>query len=295
MSKKLTYEHIKQYIEERNYQLLSIEYINAKTKLLMSCDKNHVFEMLYHNFYKGHRCPICAHNIRKQKKIKLSYENVKNVIEQEGYYLLSTNYIKSNDKLRIRCNKGHIYEASFKTFNKGHRCKKCSSKTLFYEEVKKMIESIGYKLLSTEYKKANIKLDIQCDKGHLFKMHLSHFKGGCRCPFCRFQMCSSKAEKEIVDYIKNTYNGCIVENDRTQIINPLTNRNLELDIWMPELNKAIEYNGSYWHSLKYAKYKDNIKLKQCKEKGINLLVVDEETWVGNKYVVLENIKNFIFS
>ena len=35
-----------------------------------------------------------------------------------------------------------------------------------YEEVKKYIEERGYKLLSKEYKNANTKLHMECNRGH---------------------------------------------------------------------------------------------------------------------------------
>ncbi len=92
-------------------------------------------------------------------------------------------------------------------------------------------------------------------------------------------MCSpkwSKGEKEIVEYVKNNYNYIIKENDRTLIQNPKTNNYLELDIWLPELNKAIEYNGKYWHNDKYTKWKDNYKQQWCKENSIDLMIINEK-------------------
>ncbi len=74
----------------------------------------------------------------------------------------------------------------------------------------------------------------------------------------------------------------VIENDRSQIINPKTGYNLELDIWIPELKKAIEYNGEYWHNNIIAEYRDSQKQLQCKNKGIDLLIIKEENWVNNK-------------
>ena len=85
-----------------------------------------------------------------------------------------------------------------------------------------------------------------------------------------------------MNYVKSIYNGPVIPNDRTQIVNPSTGNNLELDIWLPDLNKAIEYNGEHWHTEKNVKFRDNQKQIQCKEKGINLLVVKEHEWLKNK-------------
>ncbi len=66
------------------------------------------------------------------------------------------------------------------------------------------------------------------------------------------------------------------------IVNPKTGNYLELDIFLPELNKAIEYNGIYWHSKENVKNRDKLKSTQCKNKGIDLLVIEESDWIKNK-------------
>ena len=59
---------------------------------------------------------------------------------------------------------------------------------------------------------------------------------------------SSIKEKKVLSFIREVLpNEEIIENDRTQLTNPITNRQLELDIWIPRLRKAIEFNGEYWH------------------------------------------------
>lgn len=82
---------------------------------------------------------------------------------------------------------------------------------------------------------------------------------------------TSIAEKSIVAFIKSFYQGEIVENNRT-IIKPK-----ELDIYLPDLRLAIEYNGTWFHSTecntpKNYHYKKSLK---CKEKGIRLIHIYE--------------------
>ena len=57
---------------------------------------------------------------------------------------------------------------------------------------------------------------------------------------------------------------------------------LELDIYIPSKNIAIEYNGIYWHSELYrdSKYHYN-KWKACKDKGIQLIQIWEDEWNRN--------------
>jgi len=176
MSKKLTYEQVKSYIESFNYQLLSTEYINNKTKLKFKCPENHKFEMTYNNFKYGQRCPICIGNK------KLTYEQVKSYIESFNYQLLSNEYIDNKTKLKLQCPEGHIYKVRYRNFKHGNRCFQCYKKP--YNEIKKIIELYNYKLISKTYKNAHTKLKLQCPEGHIFEMSYAHFYYGRRCPIC---------------------------------------------------------------------------------------------------------------
>ena len=233
--------------------------------------------MRYNDFHRGIRCPRCFGTPKHR------FEYIKETIEDKGYDLISTEYINSMSKLTIQCPKKHVFQMRFKDFYQGQRCPVCSgNQRLTFEYVKNFIEKEGYKLISTEYINSSKKLKIQCPCGDIYNVKFNDFQQGKRCPICVRNQTSSKAEKEILEYIKSIYEGTILPNDRTQVINPLTGNMLELDIYLPELNKAIEYNGVYWHSMPIAKKRDLEKIKQCKEKGISLLVIKEEDWCNNK-------------
>lgn len=81
----------------------------------------------------------------------------------------------------------------------------------------------------------------------------------------------SKAEKQIVRFIKSCYNGTVIENSRS-IIKPL-----ELDIYLPELKLAIEYNGTWFHSSNSGTPKNYHlnKSKKCRNLGIRLIHIYE--------------------
>ena len=85
-----------------------------------------------------------------------------------------------------------------------------------------------------------------------------------RCPYCDHITTTSKEEKEILNYIKSIYDGLILENDR-KLINPL-----EIDILIPGVRLAIEYDGLYWHGRKDPLYHLK-KTLLCESKGFKLL------------------------
>jgi hypothetical protein len=99
----------------------------------------------------------------------------------------------------------------------------------------------------------------------------------------------SAAEHEIVDYIKSIYSGEVQQGCRSII------KKQELDIYLPEKQMAIEYNGIYWHSIEQGKTKDYHLNKSilAAEKGIQLIHIFEDEWNDNKELIKNRIANLL--
>jgi len=109
----------------------------------------------------------------------------------------------------------------------------------------------------------------------------------CRCLKCYpLNSNASLLEKEIVSFIKQNYNGEIITNTKS-IIPPL-----ELDIYLPELNLAFEFNGTYWHSTKFKQidYHSN-KTEQALKQGISLIHIWEQSYNRNPDLIKSMILN----
>lgn len=95
----------------------------------------------------------------------------------------------------------------------------------------------------------------------------------------------SNKELEVLQFIKNNYNGKIEVNTKNII-------DSELDIHLPDINLSIEFNGLYWHS---ELYKDQLyhisKTNQCNQKGIDLFHIWEDDWDYKKEIVKSIILN----
>lgn len=86
-------------------------------------------------------------------------------------------------------------------------------------------------------------------------------------------------EKEIVEYLTGL--GIKVISNTRRIIPPL-----ELDIFLPEFNIAIEHCGIYWHSSKHKASDYHLhKLQKCVDKGVRLITLFEDEWTFNRKVV----------
>ena len=99
----------------------------------------------------------------------------------------------------------------------------------------------------------------------------------------------TQTQNGIADIISKL--GVNVKRDTRKVIPPL-----ELDIYVPDKNFAIEYNGSYWHSecvldSKRARSKHYNKYKACKEKDIHLFHIFEHVWQEREKQILSFIKS----
>ena len=96
----------------------------------------------------------------------------------------------------------------------------------------------------------------------------------------------SSPEQEVYDYVKNIYGGEVIRNNRSILPN-----NKELDIYIPEKQLAIEFNGCYWHSKLYlSRFYHQDKSKECLGKGIRLIHIYEDEWVYKQDIIKDILK-----
>lgn len=99
----------------------------------------------------------------------------------------------------------------------------------------------------------------------------------------------SAGENSVAQFIRDNYKGQIILNSRN-IIAPK-----EIDIYLPDLNLAIEYNGIFWHSELHDKDKHYHKSKtdKCKAQGIRLIHIFEDEWENKQAIVKSRIMNLL--
>lgn len=100
----------------------------------------------------------------------------------------------------------------------------------------------------------------------------------------------SQIEKEIENILLNE--NLIVESNKKGL---LFNKNLEVDIYLPDFKIAIEINGLYWHSTtksdKESREKHLNKLNGCLNNNIQLMHFTDEQWITKKDICLSIIMN----
>jgi hypothetical protein len=117
---------------------------------------------------------------------------------------------------------------------------------------------------------------------------------------------TSNPEKQILELVRKFYPKAhtarfSTKNDKR--FSPASK--FELDIYVPELRKGIEFNGDYWHSFEglkrgrpnwededLKKYHD-IKMAFFKDKDIEILQIWEKDWKTDKISCLKSVRIFV--
>ena len=249
----------------------------------------------------GLGCKKCADDANSKRILLSKEEYLERVNKKYNFFF---NYDKfeyggMDSKSIVGCpNHGYFTILASNHLRRG--CGKCNNETKlekirlknkdkFFKEVKK-IHPIGYTYPRFVYVNASTPSIITCDKHGDFKqIPNSHLRGhGCsKCGVGNI----SKPEIEVQEFIK--YLGYNIQTNSRKLIKPY-----ELDIYIPSLNKAIEFNGDWWHynpknpESRGEKY-HQMKTEMCKKIGIKLLHIRESDWKNNNTKSRKEIKKFL--
>lgn len=226
---------------------------------------------------------------------KLDISEVQKRLDDKFNHKFTVIKYTNHTKVTIKCNDcGYVCTKSlYRIYELG--CTKCNRKVprvntwnkVSPEHFKEQFDKVtnGEYTLLSDYISAEDKITVKHNVcGHIWNVTARQFySNGSRCPLCAKRI--SHYENDIVEYIKSFYTGEIQTNVRN-VIPPY-----ELDIYIPEKNVAIEFNGTYWHSsLQKDKDYHYKKSSLCEEKGIRLIHIWEYEWNDDRQQpILKNI------
>lgn len=100
---------------------------------------------------------------------------------------------------------------------------------------------------------------------------------------------SSEPERDICSLLSE-WGVDYIQNDRSILDGH------ELDIVIPDAKIAIEYCGLYWHADIHSRIDKNYhanKLNRCNEKGLRLITIFEDEWIGSRELVISKLKSIL--
>ena len=228
----------------------------------------------------GSGCPICAG--RQILKGFNDLSTTKPMLAKEWHPSkngdLSPSHITAGSQKKVwwMCKAGHEWQAVISSRARGNNCPVCAGK----------IVCVGYNdltttnpLLAAEWNQAkNADLKPQdftqksgkkvwwiCKKGHEWQAVIASRADGRGCPICGKEAQTSFPEQAVFFYVKKIFPDAM-SSDTSTI-------GIELDVYVPSIRIAIEYDGLNWHK---GNRFENKKNAICKENNIRLIRIREE-------------------
>jgi hypothetical protein len=205
-------------------------------------------------------------------------DNIKSKVKETNLSRFGVNYpAQSNsilNKMKITCNDKYGVDNYSKTSDFKENLKKKS----FYKMLMKL-KSHGI-LSNSENGKYSIICDsCGCEFEILYTLMYKRISNGDSiCTNCNPKN-QNLEENNLYEFIKSNYNGEIIRNDRNLI-------SKELDIFLPDLNIAFEFNGLYWHCELYKEKQYHYKkTKECLDKNVQLIHIWEDDWMNKRKII----------
>lgn len=281
-------------IQGNKYDYSKVEYVDYMTKVCIICPEHGEFWQTPNKHLLGQGCPKCGNT----KKLTLTeFIERSRKIHVDKYDYSKVKYINNGTKVCIICpDHGEFWQTPHNHLI-GHGCPKCKNNKISASETKttekfvleaRKVHGDKYDYSRTKYLSAKDKVCIICPEHGEFWQEASSHLSGCGCPKCNHII--SKAEIEIAEYVRSLYDGEVITNCR----NMLTEHK-ELDIYIPSLKVAFEYDGMIWHSDRY-RVDANYHLKkteECANKGIKLYHIFEYEWINKREIVKRKIEQIL--
>ncbi len=294
------------------YDYSLVNYKTCKDPVEIICNKcgKHFLQTPDNHINTKKGCPVCGKERSKEKLVARGKErrgkpNLRHRSSTEEFLKKVFNkfpqnrdlfdyshvkYTTCEEKVEIHCKVcGYVMHQKPSDHLQGKGCKRCAGmatsakKVPSFQEVAERAKAVHgdkYEYFEDSYVNASTPMKIRHKEcGNIFMQRPEfHYGKGQGCPRCCHNQ--STGEKDVLSFIKGIYSGVVEENAWVlENFKYPSKKKMELDIYLPELKLAVEYNGVFWHSVdRKGKGYHIQKRKACEQQGIRMLSIWECDW-----------------
>ena len=267
----------------------------SNKKVWWLCKEGHEWQSTISNRTMGNSCPFCSGRVAISGVNDLQTLNP-NLAKEWNYSLngdLTPSNILPRSSLKVWwiCEHGHEWQATVNNRTKGRGCPFCSGRvaisgvndlqTLNPNLAKEWDYSLNESLKPSQLlPSSNKKVWWKCERGHQWQATVNHRSSGEGCPICSSELRTSFPEYALLYYLRKY--GIDALHSSKEL-------GYELDVFIPKLKIAIEYDGGYWHKNRINE--DLAKNARCKEAGIKLYRIREGLSLLNSTSIDFLVKN----
>lgn len=276
------------------------EYVSAKVPVRLSCVNDHVREVIPSNLNSrgnGSYCKQCAGEVSAGKKTPETF--LKEVALKYPKLTVIGTYQSAKEYVEVACSEGHRWQVlptNLLSRESDALCSICNPRglgsRLALDEVNSRLHVHYPYLAVVDYKGSTQHseiLDARCNKtamaytGNLLRGFAY------KCIHCEPHLISTSAMgQNLVRFIKSQYSGWVVEQDKA-IIAPK-----HLDVVLPDLGVALEFNGMYYHSDKKCdQYYHLNKTKAVEDFGYSLIHIYGSEWINSRSIVESRLRSLL--
>lgn len=283
--------------DKYDYSMAQISTSKAKIEIL--CPKHGSFMQAPDHHMRGRGCPSCAVDNRKGSYLPSlpgDFFEAAKAIHGNFYDYSRSVFTRASDKINITCPvHGEFSTLARKHLSEGRGCPSCgrvsnlySSSTSFQEFFDRAVDRHGhaYSYTRTSLSTLSDVVTVTCKTHGDFPVVAASHVRGAGCGKCRPK--GSSPENELADFIEGL--GFEVLRNCRSIIAPL-----ELDVVVPSLKVAFEFNGIFWHSEQAGKkhWYHQQKTSLAKRAGYRLFHVYESDWDLQTEILKSSIMNIL--
>lgn len=282
-------------LEGIDLDLISKSYTKG---IYWKCLRGHesFFSSPKHRFYDRTGCPICARHVHKDGERSLAElrPDLVKYYSEDNEYRADEIYANSLKEVHWVCENGHnIVSSPHNVINCSNRnskipCPICTHREIItgindlYTNRKELLEEWDWeKNKDIDPKKisqnSDLKVYWKCKNNseHMWKTSVRFRVRGNGCPHCARARQTSKQEKMIYFLMKELYPNTTSRGKFN---------GYEIDVTVPEIKLAIEYDGMAWHSTEEKIKRRLEKSKECEKEGYHFIAVKEYDNLGDDRV-----------
>lgn len=264
---------------------------NSDERVWWLCEKGHEWDAPINSRNSGVGCPVCSgHKIvvgvndlaTARPDLALQWHPTKN-----GKLKPTAVTAGNGKKVWWLCDKGHEWQSKINNRTSGCGCPFCSGKKVLvgYNDISTIMPILVSEWHPTKNGDlvpqnftagSNKKVWWRCQRGHEWQAAISHRSNGRRCPKCFGETQTSFPEQAIFFYLRQV---------TTAINRYKLDSRTEIDVYLPEYNIGIEYDGVFFHSGKKSAEREQKKQDKLTKCGITLFRVKENKDYSNGMVL----------
>jgi very-short-patch-repair endonuclease len=246
---------------------LSHKYKNGEL-IEWECSNGHKWKSAFDHILSGKWCGICLRNIKRSKYLKDCHD----VASIRFGQCLSDEFVNAKSAIKWSCSLGHTWTACFNSVKHGTWCPACADMDKKYSinDCIQFAQTKDGRCLGQKYTNSYTKIEWECECGHRWLQCYRDIKRGKWCPKCKF----GKTQRLLSEICASILGFAPISPFRgfEWLKTGRGNGRQEIDIWIPELKLAIEYDGAQHR--KAVRF-DSMSQEEADDKLLNQIELDK--------------------